>query len=269
MAATATETSEPRRRWPDERAGGAAATLVVHVALGLGLLWGLGAPLPRIVDRALEVFAVAPPPAPAVISIPPPPPAPRDDAARRRAAPDREGAASPPNLRSEPTPVVAPTPIVPIPVPPPIVAAPVAGQGSDPSAGAAPVRGPGTGAGGIGEGRGAGFGGDGGGGGEGRGFGRVAPPRHLSGRITEIPSWAWEQGMQGTVGVRYSVAVNGRVVNCRITRSSGYRQLDVHTCDLIQRRFRFSPARDENGDAFQSDIVENHSWEIRDEPDDY
>jgi len=266
MAAVAIET-ESRRRWPDERAGGAAATFVVHVALGLGLLWGLGAPLPRMVDRALEVITVAPPP-PAVISIPPPPPA-SSEAARRRAAPGREGAASPPNLRSEPTPVVAPEPVISMPVPPPIVSAPVAGRGSDPTAGAAPVRGPGTGAGGIGDGRGAGYGGDGGGGGGGRGFGRVTPPRHISGRITEIPSWAWEQGMQGTVGVRYSVAINGRVVNCRITRSSGHRELDVHTCDLIQRRFRFAPARDEDGQPFQADIVENHSWEIRDEPDDY
>lgn len=259
--------SAPRRA---DRIGGAAATLAVHVALGLGLLWGLGAPLPQIAERALEVFAVAPPPEPQVISIPPPPPVSREEAARRRAAPGREGAASPPNLRSEPTPVVAPEPIIPLPVPPPIVSAPIAGRGNDPSAGAAPVRGPGTGAGGVGSGRGSGLGGDGGGGGGGRGFGRETPPRHVSGRITEIPSWAWEQGMQGTVGVRYSVAVNGRVVNCRIIRSSGHPRLDAHTCDLIQRRFRFAPARDEDGEPFQADIVENHHWEIRDEPsDDY
>ncbi|MGQ0660563.1 energy transducer TonB [Sphingosinicella sp.] len=248
-----------------ERLGGAAATFAVHVLLGLGLLWGLGAPLPRAAEQVLEAFAVAPPQE-AAISIPPPPPVSRETAERRRAAPDREGAAAPPNLRSEPTPVVAPTPLIPMPVPPPIAAAPIAGQGSDPSAGAAPVRGPGTGAGGFGVGRGSGYGGDGGGGGGGRGFGRATPPRHISGRITEIPSWAWEQGMQGTVGVRYSVGVNGRVVNCRITRSSGYRELDTHTCDLIQRRFRFAPARDEDGEPFQADIVENHSWEIRDEP---
>ncbi|MGE0178681.1 MAG: energy transducer TonB [Sphingomonas sp.] len=256
-----------------ERIGGAAATLAVHVALGIGLLWGLGTPLPEIAERALDIFVVRPPEPPAVVSIPPPSPA-SDGTVRRRAAPEREGAAAPPNLRSEPTPVVAPAPVIPMPVPPPIVSAPVAGRGGDPSAGAAPFPGPGTGAGGLGNGRGRGFGGDGGGGGGGdRSFGRGTPPRLLRGAIrdADYPRWAWEAGIGGTVGVRFTVTTEGRVDNCRITRSSGHRELDGWTCDLLARRYRFAPSRDESGRPVPADIVENHSWEVRDDPerDDY
>jgi protein TonB len=254
-------------RWPKERVGSVAATLAVHFALGLALLWGLGAPLPRVAERALEVFAVGPPQPPPVISIPPRP-ASSNDAARRPAAPGREGAASPANLRSEPTPVVAPAPVIPMPMPPPIVSAPVAGRGDDPSAGAAPVPGPGTGAGGVGDGRGSGFGGDGGGGGGGRGLGPATPPRLLRGAIrdADYPRWAWEAGVGGTVGVRFTVTIEGRVANCRITRSSGYRQLDVWTCDLLARRYHFAPSRDRNGEPVPADVVEDHGWEVRDEP---
>lgn len=261
------------RHWDDgpgarrDRVGGAAATLGVHLLLALALLRGLGAPLPQAAERALEVFAVEPPP-PTSVSIPPPP-ASRPADERRRSAPEREGAAAPPNLRSEPTPVVAPPPLIPMPVQPPIVAAPIAGQGGDPSAGAALVRGPGTGAGGFGQGRGSGYGGDGGGGGGGRGYGRRIGPRLLRGGIrdTDYPRWAWERGIGGTVGVRFTVAVDGRVTNCRITRSSGHRELDGWTCDLLARRYRFAPSRDEAGEPVPADVVESHGWEVRDEPD--
>lgn len=251
-----------------DRVSGAAATAAVHVMLALGLLWGLGAPLPEAAQKALEVFAVQSPEE-TTVSIPPPPPVSRDANERRQSAPEREGAAAPPNIRSEPTPVTAPTPLIPMPVPPPVVAAPLPGQGSDPSAGAAPVRGPGTGAGGFGQGRGSGYGGDGGGGG---GFGRRIPPRLLRGAIrdSDYPRWAWEAGVGGTVGVRFTIRTDGRIENCRITRSSGSRELDGWTCDLLVRRYRFAPSRDESGQPVAADMVENHSWEVRDEPgDDY
>ena len=87
----------------------------------------------------------------------------------------------------------------------------------------------------------------------------------------DYPRWAWERGIGGTVGVRFTVALDGRVANCRITRSSGHRELDVWTCDLLQRRYRFAPARGEDGAPVPADVIERHSWEVRDEPgrDDY
>jgi len=247
-----------------DRLGGAGATLLIHLALGLALLWGLDAPLPQMLRDPLAVFEIAPPPPPPE---PPRPPPRRVDAANtRRAAPGREGAASPPNLRSEATPVVAPVPLVQLPIPTPIVAAPIAGRGADPSSGAAEIPGPGTGAGGFGDGSGSGYGGDGGGGGG--GFAPETPPRLLRGRISDrdFPRWADEQGIAGAVGVRFTVAIDGRATRCRITRSSGSAQLDAFTCGLLERRYRFAPSRDRRGEPVSADIIETHSWAIVDPP---
>lgn len=68
--------------------------------------------------------------------------------------------------------------------------------------------------------------------------------------------------MSGTVGVRYRVNADGKVSDCLVTHSSGYLALDSLTCGLIERRFRFSPARDETGRPVSSIIVEEHSWII-------
>lgn len=249
------------------RLGAGAAALLVHLVLGLALLWGLGAPLPRAVESTLEVFNVAPPPPPEPDPVRPPPrresPSPNN-----RHSPGREGAAAPPNLRSDATQIVAPPPLVRLPLPPPVTAAPVAGAGSQAAQGAAEIRGPGPGAGGVGNGRGAGGYGDGDGGGG--GYGRFTPPRHLRGRLSDrdYPAAAWEAGAGGTVSVRFTVALDGRAVNCRITRSSGTRLLDETTCRLIERRYRFDPSRDRDGRPVLSDVVEDHEWVTYDEPPD-
>lgn len=255
------------------RFGAGAAALGVHGLLGLALVWGLAAPTGMPAPEAvLDIFDIAPPPSePLRVDLPPPRTEVRDDA--RAGAPNREGAAAPPHLRNEATQIVAPAPVIPLPVPPPITAAPVAGTGSAVDQGAAPVRGPGFGAGGMGDGRGAGRGGDGrGGGGEGGrgGLGRQTPPRHLSGRLSDrdYPRGAGEAGVSGTVSVRFTVGVAGRVTDCWITRSSGSRLLDITTCQLIERRYRYAPSRDERGNPVPADVVEDHEWLSYDDPHD-
>ncbi|MDQ8756804.1 energy transducer TonB [Sphingosinicella sp. LHD-64] len=240
-----------------EKIGAGAAVALVHGLVGLALIWGLGVPATRVVERSLDVFDVTLPP-PEAEPVPPPPPRRVEPSPQQRQSPGREGAASPPNLHSEATQIVAPPPVVRLPVPPPITAAPVSGQGSDPSQGAADVRGPGFGAGGDGDGRGAGGDGDGEGGGG-------MPPRHLRGRMTDAdyPRAALEIGAGGTVSVRFTVALNGRAVNCRIVESSGNRDLDANTCRLIERRYRFAPSRDWRGRPVLADVVEDHSWVAR------
>lgn len=230
--------------------GAAALTALLGYALVAGLALGSGASP----EEALTLFEVGPDP----------PPPPREKLVPHRVHSNRrEGAASPPNLRSEPTEVVAPLPLVPVPVPPPVVAAPVAGVGSDPSAGNADVVGPGTGSGGEGNGRGSGDEGDGSGDG-----GAETPPRWVRGELkdSDYPDAAAESGISGTVGVRYLVWTDGRVRDCSVTRSSGSRELDATTCRLIEQRFRFRPSRDQKGQAVPAVIVENHSWMIRQEP---
>jgi periplasmic protein TonB len=256
-------TVDQQHAWEQARA--ALAAIVVHALLGLGLVWGLGVNVPNAVSRTLSLFQVVPPPPPPEISRPPPPPR-RHAAGTRRQHPGREGAASPPNLRSQASEIMAPRPPIPLPLPSPVVAAPVPKLGMDPSSGNALVRGPGTGSGGIGNGSGSGAGGDGDGGG---GYGDESPPRQIRGRLrySDSPPLRDGEGVSGIVWVRYTVTVDGRATNCRITGSSGSRDLDLTTCRLIEQRFRFEPARDGRGRPIQSQIVENHGWEVREDPD--
>jgi len=85
-----------------------------------------------------------------------------------------------------------------------------------------------------------------------------APPRvvepararaNLAGLISsdDYPPSALRNEEQGTVRVRLTVDASGRVTGCSVTASSGSSQLDQTTCRLLQRRARFTPARDNTG----------------------
>jgi protein TonB len=227
--------------------------LVIHACLAFVILRSLGFEIPPLPPRVLQLVDVPP-------SLPPVPPVrPVRERSRRP-----EGAASPPNLESRPTEIVAPAPV--LPPPPTIAAAPIAGLGDKPSAGAAPVPGPGTGSGGQGNGTGSGGFGDGpGGGGD---DGGMTPPRHIRGsmRNRDYPAGAGGAGVGGTVSVLYTVETDGRATHCTITRSSGSDELDSTTCRLFEERFRYEPSRDRSGRPVRSRIVENHHWEVEDQP---
>lgn len=238
--------SSPRER-VRAGVGAAVATALVGWALVIGLR---DRPRPQG-EEVLETFDLAVPPQPQVRTVP-----------RRTHSRRPEGAAAPPNLRAEPTELVAPPPVIPLP-PPPVAAAPIAGIGSAPSAGTADVPGPGTGAGGEGVGRGSGGDGLGDGGGD-----DETPPRRIKGRLkdSDYPAQAGDAGIGGTVSVRYHVEVNGRVTGCMVTRSSGNAALDDTTCRLIEKRFRYDPSRDADGRPVRSIIVVDHDWIIEQEP---
>jgi protein TonB len=234
----------------------AAIAAAVHLLLAWALLRGLGVAIPLPVPQRLQLLPLSEPPPPE--STPPPP-------ARAETQPkpsDPEGAAAPPALRATPTEIVAPRPEIPLPQP--VAAAPVAGAGAAPAAGAAPTPGPGTGAGGQGSGLGSGASGSGTGGGGGGG----SPAIWLRGSIGEedYPSRAYAARVTGTVFIAFTVAPDGRVRDCRVTRSSGSRALDETTCRLIERRFRYRPARDPAGRPVASTIRGEQAWEIGPEP---
>jgi protein TonB len=71
--------------------------------------------------------------------------------------------------------------------------------------------------------------------------------RWISGRIknSDYPDAAEE--VEGTVLFRFTVGTEGRVTDCKVTKSSGHAILDRATCNLIIRRLRYSPARDWSG----------------------
>lgn len=186
------------------------------------------------------------------------PPSPKPVVPERKTSRKPEGEAAPPNIKSNPVEVVA----VKVPIlkpPPPIVTAPIADLGLDPSAGAAAVPGPGTGAGGIGDGRGSGRKGDGTGG----GLQPEEPPRLISGKL-RFSDAAQAAGSQGLIGRRmtteFAVGVNGRVSECKAVQSSGLPAVDARVCELIEKRFRYQPAKDERGDPVKSYMIIDHSW---------
>ena len=265
-----------------DRVLGAAGAVALSGLLLWGIWRGLELDLSPAASDAMTLFSFAPdPPPPEAESVPPPPPPTVEQPAPRplRHA-GEEGAASAANLRSRASPVVAPPIERPL-LTMPFSAAPVPATGTDGTSGASDRPGPGTGAGGEGAGFGSGRSGDGTGGGGGGG-GRatrsqeVAPPatgangvpttraRWLSGTIedSDYPRSAREAGMSGTTVAVFIVTAKGRASQCRTGRSSGDGELDRTTCELITRRFRFRPARDDKGRTVSDVGRWEHRWEF-------
>ncbi len=228
------------------KSAGAAAALVALIGYGLAVGLGVGA-AQRIVEQ-LTVVALLPESAP---------PKPDPVRAPKQAEKRKEGAASPPNITSKATELVAPP--VPVPLPPtPVVVAPIAGLGADRSAGAAPVVGPGTGSGGQGNGLGSGDGGDGDGGGGGTEAELVSNKL----RYRDLPRALWDAQAAGMVTYRATIGTNGRLSDCRIVRTSGNAALDAATCALALRHVRFRPARDAAGRKVTDTALFEQEWTV-------
>ena len=198
--------------------------------------------------QVFDVTATVPPPP---LPVPPPPERPREV----------EGQASPPNLKSEATSVVAPEPVVPLPAVTPVAATEIPEQGSAPTQGAAAVSGPGTGAGGTGTGTGAGGSGSGSSGG---GTGGIATgPRQIAGSISRRDYPRELEGSSVTrevVSLQYVIGTDGRVHDCRILQSSGFALLDRRTCELYEQRYLYEPARDADGRPVPITVRAVRSW---------
>jgi protein TonB len=194
-----------------------AATLtfvaLLHVALVFALV-NLSPPIrDQLPQEVIEIFDVTGPPPPPEEAIKiEPVPAPQQDAPK-----EEEGAASPKNIRSQATPVVAPKPPIALPVPPPmpVTQTPNAGSGT-------------------------------GGGGSGGVATRPAVVRGITNRdYPEDVSRYWPRG--GAVFIAVRVLPNGRATDCKINRSIGVPAIDQWTCKLVEERAVFRPATDVNG----------------------
>lgn len=189
----------------------------------------------RAEDAALRsIFTASPRPEP-----PPKPPPPRDQGGQPLA----------PGKRADAAPMLAAAVLSQVgPVPSALVPA----SGNAEASGDANA-GPGTGGGGSGEGR-------GGGAGEGDG----SDLRQISGGIYEedYPREAIRRRQSGAVHIRFTVAEDGRVSQCAVTRSSGSPSLDDTTCRLILRRFRYEPSRDGKGRAVVDTVEGVHHWHL-------
>ena len=225
-----------------DRSGAVAAVIGVHLALLFVLLNLNGKGELAGPQSVLRVFNLNQPPPPP----PPPPPKERPQPKPRHT----EGASAPANIRSEATPIEAPTPRVVVPPLPQIAASKTPRTGVMPTQGAAAVAGPGTGAGGAGNGSGSGTGGNGSGGGGDNG---VAEPPHLATPVLngrDFPRDMLEQWPSGaTVFLRLRVDARGYVSECAVDHGTGVASIDSQVCNVAHDRLRFRPALNRGGQA--------------------
>jgi protein TonB len=226
-----------------DKGGAMAAVIAIHVGLAFAFLHVSGTIDLTQPQRALQVFDLSE-------EQPPPPPPPVQKQLQKQKPKAKEGAASPKNIKSEATPVVAAKPPIELPVPPKIAVSETPREGAAPTQGASDVRGPGTGAGGVGTGTGSGGSGSGsGGGGEG---GYVEAPRLLTPvlRGRDFPRGLldmWPRGAQ--VFMRFRIDASGRIIQCFVDRGTGIPAIDSELCRLTQFRFRYRPAFNRYGQA--------------------
>ena len=233
----------------EPRARAAAAALAIEAALIAGIIFGLTGPVALLPSAPASLISIALDP----------PPQPKE---RLKASGSTEnGRAAPPSLKAEAAPVVAPLVVVIPPRPVPAAKLPAASIGV--KAGAAAQPGAGSGAGGLGTGTGSGSGGTGSGDGIGDGAGGGSDPDWIGGKIRDkdYPKALREANISGTTVTEIAVGTAGRATGCRVTRSSGSRELDAVTCRLVLERFKFKPARNAAGQAVPSQIEYEQEWD--------
>jgi protein TonB len=218
-----------------------AFAALVQAALGLALLSGFRVELAGSRDVVERLIEIGLPPPPPVVQVQPAKPEPKHAVQHAAAAP--KAAPAPPG--GSPGPVAAHAS--------PSVSPVVAIQPSAPPSGGGTGSGPA-----LGSGSGGGAGGQGYGGGEDGGTDLV----QIAGEILprDYPRHLGDAGLGGTVGGVFTVEVNGRVSNCRVTHSSGVPELDALTCRLMEKRFRFRPATDRFGRPVRDQIEWDHEW---------
>ena len=229
--------AEPTR--PD-RAKAIAGVVAIYTAI-------VGAVLLMPGDSPLSVGESEPTVLIDVKELPQPQPPPEEEAGRAK---EEEGAAG---RKAEPTPVVAPKPVIEVPASPPITAAPIAGTGSASTAGAA-TTGTGPGAGGSGTGR--------GGGGSGGGGGIGSDARLLGGNSSRLPS-SILRGFAANRGFGFlllTISETGRVSDCSVLQSTGSAEVDQALCRLMIRRSRWEPARDRQGRPISVKLRYTATW---------
>jgi protein TonB len=219
-------------------------------AIGLGVAVAVNALLLALLLTLSPAFSPAPPGRPGLttfdVAEPPPPPPPDTRPAGADAQPSR-GATEAPSPPKPPRPLPSPTP-----------AQPAVDAASSSASGAGAAAGSGAGQGGRGSGSGAG------GSGTGAGAG-ATPPVHISGALTnaDYARSGVAKGTTGTVFIAFRVRSDGRVDRCRVVRSSGNATIDRETCRLVERRFRFRPARDAAGRAIDFTLRTDFTWRPR------
>ncbi len=94
-----------------------------------------------------------------------------------------------------------------------------------------------------------------------RGCPRPPRPRATCRRCSptdDYPQSAIRNEEQGTTAVRLTIGTDGRVTDCSMTASSGSSALDSATCNILRRRARFTPAKDQAGNPISDTVRHAH-----------
>ena len=77
-----------------------------------------------------------------------------------------------------------------------------------------------------------------------------AEPKNPGAWITfeDYPSEAATNHHRGYVVVSFDITIKGRIENCNVTRSSGFKDLDAVPCPKLRRVAHFKPATNANGE---------------------
>ncbi|WP_374407005.1 energy transducer TonB [Pelagerythrobacter sp.] len=201
---------------------------LVHLLVGYALITGLAyEAVSKVVERVTTVDIEEPPPPPEEPPEEPPPPEP-DTAPPPPVAPPPpiSIAPAPPPIRTQPT--------IPPPAPPVLRVPPPAPPAPPPPP---PPR-----------------------------FQPKNPSPRNGGWVTTSDyrsSWISRE-YTGTASFTLRVGANGRVESCSVTGGSAPSELKDATCSLIQRRARFDPATNGNGDEVAGNFSGSVRWEIPD-----
>ncbi len=213
-----------RRQMSSNRTAAIIIVALIHIALGYALVTGLAYNVIKKAAEDLKTFDVEdePPPPP---EEPPPPP-------EENTPPPPQVVAPPPIVRTN---TVAP-PIVSVNIAPPVQITPVA-RPAPPAPPAPPPP-------------------------------RVSQAARAKGNLPSLfstddyPQSAIRNEEQGTTAVRMTIGTDGRVTDCSITQSSGSGALDTATCNILRRRARFTPAKDQAGNPISDTFSQRIRWEL-------
>jgi len=78
----------------------------------------------------------------------------------------------------------------------------------------------------------------------------------------DYPSASLGRREFGTVKFRLDLDARGNPTGCHVTGSSGYSDLDMRACKLLQKRARFVPVRDATGKGVSGPYDGSFSWNI-------
>ena len=200
---------------------------LIHLAVGYALVTGLAySAVQKAIERVTTVDIEEPPPP----EEEPPPPEPQPETAPPPPVappPPISIAPSPPPIRTQPTiPPPAP-PVLRVPPPAPVAPPPPPPAPRFQPKGAEPRGNPGSWA-----------------------------------NSNDYPARALREEREGITRFTVQVNAQGRVTSCSVTGSSGHSDLDSTTCSLIQRRARFRPATDGQGNPTSDTWSSAVRWEI-------